>query len=319
MVSPSHSFSLFLCDAALLKLKHFTPCGSGLFHTKEEMEQLADHHAASWVQAATFTSDICILTLGVALFVDAVELIARGLFDFIMFLIVLVASMAVMLTIYEMSIHNNVTVSARIRKFNHYIWGIIFVVPLAVMGLIVCTSLGMESDPFGMHDDFVLSDLKDDLSRSDYDARLERTIYMRCMQVAAVACGGLVITCSLTAAYVSKNLGGWLFLAKKVTKLVAGLLFVYGLLVCYSGAMMVPKEQRNLDMDDGNRVYAVASFIGLSISLVGVMGIGVGYWVSKKLDEASGDIITGESEGSMAETLSPRSELKEFDAKFKDT
>jgi hypothetical protein len=290
VVSPSHSFSLFLCDAALLKLKHFTPCGSGLFHTKEEMEQLADHHAASWVQAATFTSDICILTLGVALFVDAVELIARGLFDFIMFLIVLVASMAVMLTIYEMSIHNNVTVSARIRKFNHYIWGI-----------------------------FVLSDLKDDLSRSDYDARLERTIYMRCMQVAAVACGGLVITCSLTAAYVSKNLGGWLFLAKKVTKLVAGLLFVYGLLVCYSGAMMVPKEQRNLDMDDGNRVYAVASFIGLSISLVGVMGIGVGYWVSKKLDEASGDIITGESEGSMAETLSPRSELKEFDAKFKDT
>ena len=116
------------------------------------MQELADHHAATWAKVATFMSDTCLMIFGLSLFIGMLELWLRGV-DFPAFLgLYIVASslVAILFTLYEMRIHNTATVAARMRQFDIYIWGIFVLIPVSVTGFLMCNV--QEACP---HEDFL--------------------------------------------------------------------------------------------------------------------------------------------------------------------
>ena len=256
------------------------------YHTAEEMAELAAHHAATWAKVATFTSDTCIMMFGFSLFVGTIELFARGIDVPVSLGVYICASAltAMVFTVYEMSIHNTATVSVRIRKFDVYIWGVFVLIPVSVTGFLVCMSLGMQSDPLGLHDNFGVDQLTDaPCDGSDYCiGQAQRTMFFRHMQAAAFAYMGLIVSACLTVTYVSRHLGGMLYLALKVTKFVAFLLIGYGAVFIVIGVVFVPPEGSGFD---GAWLYTAIAVIGAVECLTGIMGIAGACAHAKKGDK----------------------------------
>ena len=245
------------------------------YHTAEEMAELAAHHAATWAKVATFMSDTCIMMFGLSLFVGTIELFARGVDVPVSLGVYICASAltAMAFTVYEISIHNTATVSVRIKKFDVYIWGVFVLIPVSVIGFLVCMTLGMQSDPLGLHDNFGVDKLTDGppCAGSDYCiGQAQRTIFFRHMQAAAFAYMGLIVSACLTVTYVSRHLGGMLYLALKVTKFVAFLLIGYGAVFIVIGVVFVPPEGSGYD---GAWLYTAIAVIGGFECLTGLMGI----------------------------------------------
>jgi hypothetical protein len=243
------------------------------YHTAEEMEVLAAHHAATWAKVATFTSDTCIMMFGFSLLAGTVELFVRGVDVPISlgFYICASALAAMIFTLYEMSIHNTATVTTRVKKFDIYIWGIFVLIPVSVTGFLLCMTLGMESDPLGLHDNFGVDLLVDaECDGSECIDQAQRTIFFRHMQAAAFAYLGLIISSCLTVTYVTRHLGGLLYLALKVTKFVAFLLIGYGAIFIAIGVAFVPPEGSGYD---GAWLYTAMVVIGGFECLTGIMGI----------------------------------------------
>ena len=254
------------------------------FHTKEEMQELADHHAATWAKVATFMSDTCLMIFGLSLFIGMLELWLRGV-DFPAFLgLYIVASslVAILFTLYEMRIHNTATVAARVRQFDIYIWGIFVLIPVSVTGFLMCMSLGLDSDPLGLHDDFVVDALATECAGET--CADPRTIFQRHMQAAAFSYMGLTVSACMTSTYVSKHLGGVLYLALKVTKFVAILMIGYGGMLIYIGVILVPPEGE--DSFQAGGMYTFLFFIGGLMTLTGLMGICGAYSHHKQGNEA---------------------------------
>lgn len=243
------------------------------YHSAEEMKVLAAHHAATWAKVATFTSDTCIMMFGLSLLAGTVELFARDVDVPISlgFYICASALAAMLITLYEMSIHNTATVTTRIKKFDIYIWCVFVLVPVSVTGFLMCMTLGMESDPLGLHDNFGVDLLVDaECDGNDCIDQAKRTIFLRHMQVAAFAYLGLIVSACLTVIYVSRHLGGLLYLALKVTKFVAFLLIGYGAIFIMIGISFVPPEGSSYD---GAWLYTAMVVVGGFECLTGIMGI----------------------------------------------
>ena len=279
------------------------------YHTKEEMVELADHHASTWAKVATFTSDTCLMMFGISLFIGAIELFIRVPVKAwsLGFYICGSSIAAMVLTLYEMSIHSTNTTSSKVAKFDIYIWGVFgkstgiphfqmwiardasetllviaVLVPVSVMGFLLCMTLGMESDPFGLHDNFgVTPDLLFDTGTDIEDAH--RTIFLRHMQAASFAFAGLTVSACMTATYVSRHLGGLLYLALKTTKFVAILLVGYGGLLIAIGVFFIPKEGTNIS---GEWLYTMIAVVGVLECLTGVLGVAGACAHSKAGDEA---------------------------------
>lgn len=268
-------------------------------HSAEEMAELADHYSASWVKAATFTSDMCIIVIGVSLLVNAIQLVVEGVSDqgaqVMTAYLGLTAVIAIFFTFYEMSIHNNVTENERIRKFDCYIWGIFALIPLAVSGFFICISLGSTSDPLGLHDDFGVDLMRDNPDWGDtWELKHQRTVFMRHMQVAAIAYLMLTFACALTAGYVAKNLGGWLYLARKLVKLVAFILLVVGSILAYLGFGIAATAEAQ-DMK-GVDLYNVLGGVGVGMALTGLMGLIASICIVRRVKDAAKGPMAGQSD-----------------------
>ena len=161
-------------------------------------------------------------------------------------------------------LQSNITVEERIQKFDIYIWGVFVCVPFAATGFFISLTLGLDSDPLGLHDNFGV-DLITDVSSSD-GAMTFRTYFMRHMQVASVAFVGLTVTACITCTVVSKNLGGPMYLARKITKFVAILMIVYGAMITWVGFAMIPDEEEFT----GAWIYGLVGCIGVLMVLSGL-------------------------------------------------
>lgn len=235
------------------------------FHSKDEMVELAERHAATWAAAATAASDVCLMSFGTSLVVNGFELLSRGGFVNMGMYIIFTGALATVFTLYEMQVHSNVTVTERVRQFDIYVWGILICVPFAATGFFVSLSLGLDSDPLGLHDDFSLDQLRDLGSDS---STADRTVFMRHMQVAAVAFFGLTFSACITCTVVCKNIGGLLYLMRKVHKFVSGLLIIYGTVIACVGFLLVPDETFA-----GKWIYDVVGGIGVLMAVTGLVGV----------------------------------------------
>jgi hypothetical protein len=299
------------------------------YHTAEEMAVLAAHHAATWAKMATITSDTCIMMFGFSLLAGIIELFMRGIdapFS-LAFYICASALTAMVFTLYEMSIHNTASVTMRVKKFDIYIWGVFVLVPVSVTGFLLCLTLGMESDPLGLHDNFGVDLLVDtDCDGADCTDQAHRTMFFRHMQASAFAFMGLAVSACLTATYVSRHLGGLLYLALKATKFVAFLLIGYGAIFIIIGVVFVPPEGSDYS---GAWLYPAMAVIGVIECLTGIMGIAGACAHAKKGEKAkagingaaaakevaamtgSSDAGAGEEDGEEVEAEATEEELEE--------
>eukprot|EP01043_Picozoa_sp_COSAG02_P000221 COSAG02_NODE_4_length_69935_cov_46.806590_29_plen_824_part_00 len=236
------------------------------YHSKEEMQELAEQHAATWAAAATALSDACLLTFGASLVVCGAELVFRGVYSIMEVYLIFTGLLAILFTLYEMQVHSNVSVTERVRQFDIYIWGIFICIPFAATGFFVSLSLGLDEDPLGLHDDFSMDKIRDEASTDG--STTYRTFFMRHMQVAMVAFFGLFVSSITTCAVVSKNIGGWLYLMRKVHKFVAGLLLVYGAVIAYVGFELVPDETFT-----GKWIFELVGGVGVLMVFTGVVGV----------------------------------------------
>lgn len=236
------------------------------FHSKEEMAELAEHHAATWAAAATAVSDLCLMSFGTSLLLGGAELLYRGVYHSMVVYFIWTGGIAILFTVYEMQVHNNVTVEERIRQFDIYIWGVFVCVPFAATGFFVSLTLGLESDPLGLHDDFAVDDIQD--IPSTEGTMTYRTFFMRHMQVAAVAFFGLTISSCVTCTVISKNIGGLLYLMRKINKFVALALLVYGAVITYVGFGLKPDETFA-----GMWIYEMVGGVGALMVCTGLLGV----------------------------------------------
>jgi hypothetical protein len=271
-----------LVEVVLDMEKAMQECGE--YHTKEEMQILAEQHATTWAKAATLVSDVCMMVFGVSLLANGIQLVHEISLDKASFYIIFTSAIAILFTVYEIQIHNTETVSQRIRKFDVYLWGVQFLIPAGVSGFLMCMSLGLDSDPLGLHDNFAIHTMD---STGDVPPR---TVYMRHMQAAACAFFGLALSACWTAWYVGKNVGGILYLAQRISKFTAVLLMIYGLLLVYVGFELQPD---NLDFDEklsiaeetfeGEWMYDMVLWSGVAKFVAGLVGLAA----SRKYSQAS--------------------------------
>ncbi len=236
------------------------------YHSKEEMQELAEQHAATWAAAATAISDVCLLTFGASLVVCGAELLFRSVYSITEVYLIFTGLLAIIFTLHEMQVHSNVTVAQRVRQFDIYIWGVFICIPFAATGFFVSLSLGLDADPLGLHDDFGVDKIRD-IPSADGSMTF-RTFFMRHMQVAMVAFFGLTISSIITCTVVSKNVGGWLYLMRKIQKFVAGLLLVYGAVIAYVGFELVPDETFT-----GMWIFQLVGGVGVLMVVTGCIGV----------------------------------------------
>ena len=236
------------------------------YHSKEEMQELAEQHAATWAAAATALFNVCLMTFGVSLVVCGAELLFRGILTAMVIYLIYVGLLAIIFTVHQMQVHTNVTVAERVRQFDIYIWGVFFCVPFAATGFFISLSLGMDADPLGLHDDFGVDQIFD--VPSPDGSTTYRTFFMRHMQTAMVAFFGLTISSVATCIVTSRNVGGWLYLMRKIHKFASGLLLVYGGVISYVGFRLVPGETFT-----GIWIYQLVAGVGVLMIVTGIVGV----------------------------------------------
>jgi len=241
-------------------------------HSEEEMREFAEKHAATMAAVGTAVSDVCLITFGMSLVVSAIEMLYRGVYHGMVLYLLVNGTVASLFTVYQTQIHNAVTVSERIRKFDHYIWGVIICVPLAVTGFLLSLTLGLDSDPMGLQDDFGVNELKD----IPGEGSAYRTYFMRHMQTAAAAFAGLAVSSAITSTSIALHLGGVLYLARKMKSFCSVLLIVYGFCVAYAGFAFIPEEDFS-----GAGIYTMVGFTGVGMLVTGIVGVCSGQLVAQ--------------------------------------
>jgi hypothetical protein len=124
----------------------------------------------------------------------------------------------------------------------------------------------MDADPLGLHDDFGVDQIVD-VSSPD-GSMTYRTFFMRHMQAAMIAFFGLTISSVVTCTVISRNVGGWLYLMRKIHKFAAGLLLVYGGVISYVGFRLVPDETFT-----GMWIYELVGGVGALMIFTGIIGV----------------------------------------------
>ena len=266
-------------------------------YSEDQLVELEDSHRTTWTKVSKTASDICIVIFGVSLIFNAFEMVTRRLANPITAIICLTGLLALGFAMYDATAFHCLpcrfmktvanrskdSVDERIHRFNIYLWGILALVPVCFTCFFVCFSLGLKSDPLGLHKVFAVDEMSDvepdwSLFSSAKDAIMiysyrQKTKFMRHMQSAAMAFLGMAVTSILTSTFVGVHVGGWVFIAKKVSKMVAILLTFYGLLITYVGLRLQPVTGGLVAPFRGDFLYDYVLYMGLITVAVGAFGV----------------------------------------------
>ena len=251
-------------------------------HSAAELRELSDTYAATWAAVTTTASNVALLTFGLSLCAGALEMLFRLIMHGMAFYIFVTGAIAVCFTLYSMQIRDNVTVDEHIKHMDIYIWGVFVCVPISVTGFFISLTLGLDADPLGLHTQFGVNEFVDEAGESG--AKM-RTWFMRHMQSAAVAFAGLAVSSAITCTGVSKSLGGWLYLTRKLEKFVSDLIIIIGIVVInYSTQMMPDREEY-----DGAWIFGLIVFSGIVMIGTGIIGAIGGRIASRSIENKSRD------------------------------
>eukprot|EP01043_Picozoa_sp_COSAG02_P014375 COSAG02_NODE_591_length_19862_cov_8.047918_24_plen_696_part_00 len=240
------------------------------YHSPEEMEILVAKNAQVYAQVTTFVFDFTLMVFGISAQGGVFELLYRG--DMLenpgrvllMALVSAVAMTAILLTIYEMRAHGIPPEEADKRKkaFDLYVWGVMWMVPATATVTMFVWGSALEGDLIGVESIFNVA---------AYDGT--ENIRAPHLKVIGVALLGMAVMLMTTMYYVSKHLGGILYLSINLSKFTALLLTAYGIFATTMGVYYGGLHESSSDELGGGGLYVALCIIGVLMVLQSLPGL----------------------------------------------
>lgn len=245
------------------------------YHSPEEMEILVAKNAQVYAQVSTFIFDFTLMVCGISAQAGVLELLYRG--DMLensgrvllMALVSGVAITAIALTVYEMRAHGislQDEPDRRRKAFDLYVWGVMWLVPATITVSMFVWGSALDGDQIGVESIFNVG---------AFDAPADGTENIRGphLKVIGVALLGMTVALMTTMYYVSKHLGGFLYLSINLSKFTALLLTGYGIFATTMGVYYGGLHQSSSDEVGGGGLYLLVSIIGVLMVLQSLPGL----------------------------------------------
>lgn len=236
------------------------------YHSPEELAVLAKKNAQLYAQVTTFIFDLLLVVTGIAGIVGVGEGVIRRIVPdtasgvFFSFFIFINCSVAIMVTVYEMKIHNlsdDISHDERRKKFDTYIWFCLLLIPTTGTLAVLSWGLALENDPLAV---------QAWLLRADWTGNM---LALQSLMIVIAICLTLqMLMLLLTANYVAKHLGGTLYMCISLSRFVAWLLLVYGGVFFICGLLWADGA-----MDEGKQIFHTFAALGVMMVLQSIVGI----------------------------------------------